>query len=172
MAAMIAFTLPMRATASTRLVQTQASHPLAFVSNEVSHDISVVDLTLSKTIATIPVAGRARGIRLSADNRTLYVAASTRSASRLVGQCDLAVIDVASRKVVHNYRDIGSDPEQFAVTPDGHFIYASNEDGGTATAIDTRTGKHVATLIVGIEPEGVATSPDRPVGCGDGGDEQ
>lgn len=64
-----------------------------------------------------------------------------------------------ARKVIARHH-IGSDPEQFAVTPDGTRLYASNEDGGTATAIDLRTGKQIATLVVSIEPEGVAISPD------------
>ena len=49
---------------------------------------------------------------------------------------------------------------QFALTPDGHWLYASNDNAGLATATDLRTDEVAATLVVGIEPEGVAVSPD------------
>lgn len=55
---------------------------------------------------------------------------------------------------------VGTDPEQFGVTPDGARLYASNEDAGTASATDLRAGRVLATLVVGIEPEGVAISLD------------
>ena len=41
--------------------------------------------------------------------------------------------------------------------PNGN-IYVSNEDEATATVIDPASGKHLAVLTVGIEPEGVAVS--------------
>src|SRR4029079_265736 len=101
----------------------------------------------------------ARGIQVSPDRKHVYVAVSD-DKPQTVGTADaIAVIDIASRKVIATYR-VGSDPEQFAVTPDGTRLYASNEDGGTATALDLRTGKQLATFVVGIEPEGVAVSPD------------
>jgi YVTN family beta-propeller protein len=69
------------------------------------------------------------------------------------------VIDVATRKVIARHA-AGTDPEQFAVTPDGTRLYSSNEDAGTASGTNLGSGKVVATLVVGIEPEGVAVSPD------------
>jgi YVTN family beta-propeller protein len=132
---------------------------LLFVSNELSHDVSVVNIATNTVIATIPVGGRARGIHLSPDGKRLYVAVSD-DKPQLEGSADAIVaVDVASKKVIATYR-IGSDPEQFAITPDGVRIYASNEDGGTATVIDLQKRKQIATLVVGIEPEGVAVSPD------------
>src|SRR5688572_23999997 len=47
-----------------------------FVTNETSGDITVIDVAGAKTIATIPVGKRPRGIRLSPDGTTLYVALS------------------------------------------------------------------------------------------------
>src|SRR5687768_7752841 len=47
-----------------------------FVTNETSGDITVIDVAAAKTIATIPVGKRPRGIRLSPDGTTLYVALS------------------------------------------------------------------------------------------------
>src|SRR6478735_233901 len=135
------------------------SSRLAFVSNEMSHDVSVVDLSTSAVVATIPIVGRPRGIQTSPDGRTVYVTSSDAQPGRESNVDGIVAIDVATRKVRTMFH-VGTDPEQFGVTPDGERLYASNEDGGTATAVDTRTGKFVATLVVGIEPEGVAISPD------------
>src|SRR5215216_2102790 len=64
-----------------------------------------------------------------------------------------------TRKIVRKL-PAGSDPEQFAITPNGRWLYASNEDAGTASVIDAQSHAVVSTLVVGIEPEGVAVSPD------------
>jgi PQQ-dependent catabolism-associated beta-propeller protein len=132
---------------------------LIFVSNEGSHDISVVDPAQGKEIQRIRLNGRARGIQMSADGKLLYVALSDDVAFR-EGEGDvIAVIDVAELKIIRS-TGAGSDPEQFALSPDGEWLFASNEDAGTATATDLRTGEKLATVVVGIEPEGVAVSPD------------
>src|ERR1043166_4488298 len=99
------------------------------------------------------------GIQGPPGGKRVYVATSDSVVQREGTADGIAVIDVAARRMIARFR-AGSDPEQFAVTPDGSRIYASNEDGGTATAIDARSGKRLASLVVGIEPEGVAVSPD------------
>ena len=43
--------------------------------------------------------------------------------------------------------------------PDGSALYVSNEDAGNARR-STAHGRVTKTYIVGIEPEGVAASPD------------
>src|ERR1041384_819006 len=46
------------------------------VSNEGSRDVTLLDAATGRTVATIPLGARARGIHVSADNRTIYVALS------------------------------------------------------------------------------------------------
>src|SRR3954466_15627245 len=48
----------------------------AYVSNERSGDISVIDLSSNTVVATIPVGKRPRGVQLSPDKTRLYVALS------------------------------------------------------------------------------------------------
>src|SRR3972149_6196597 len=52
------------------------------------------------------------------------------------------------------------DPGAFDLSPDGRFIYVSNEEAHIASLIDIASRKVVATVKVGVEPEGVAVSPD------------
>ena len=132
---------------------------LLFVSNEGSRSLSIVDPVKRRVIATIPLDGRARGVQVSPDGRRAYVALSDDQPNAESGLDAIVEVDVARRVVVRR-NSSGTDPEQFAVSPDGRWLYASNEDAGTASISDLRSGRVVATLVVGIEPEGVAVSPD------------
>ena len=129
------------------------------VSNERSHDVTVLHGRTLRVEATIPVGGRARGIRVAPDGRTVLVALSGDVPQRAHPVDGIAVVDLASRRVIRKYK-AGSDPEQFAITPDGRRIFAANEDAGTASSIDPATGAVRATMVVGTEPEGVSASPD------------
>src|SRR5436305_284690 len=71
-----------------------------YVSNEASHDVSVIDPMTNSVVATIPVGARARGIQSSPDGKRIYVATSDSSLSTTGKGDGIAVIDVASRKMV------------------------------------------------------------------------
>lgn len=121
-----------------------------FVTNEGSDDLTVIDGRTLEVEATIPIGKRPRDLEFSPDHSELYVAVSEEDA--------IAVVDPASLKVLRKFQ-AGSDPEAFAVHPNGN-IYLSNEDAGLASAFDPKTGAKVAEVQVGLEPEGVAISPD------------
>ena len=53
-----------------------ASGELVYVTNEDSGDLSVIDSASNEVVATIPIGKRPRGVRVSADGRTIYVAVS------------------------------------------------------------------------------------------------
>ncbi len=121
-----------------------------FVTNEAGDSVTVIDSRTGKVEKTIAVGDRPRGIGLSPDRSRVYVALGNENA--------IAVVDTLSLEVVRKI-PAGSDPEAFAVHGDGT-IYLSNEDTGSATALDPDSGKILAGIEVGIEPEGVGISPD------------
>jgi len=129
------------------------------VSNERSHDLTVLDGTTFQTVATIPVPGRARGVRISPDGRHALVALSDDRPQTPGPNDAIAEVDLATHRVTRRL-PAGTDPEQFAITPDGKRIVVANEDAGNASIIDPASGKVVASLVVGTEPEGVTVSPD------------
>ncbi|MEL7415193.1 MAG: hypothetical protein AAGJ92_04785, partial [Pseudomonadota bacterium] len=47
--------------------------------------------------------------------------------------------------------------------PDDRLLYIANEDDAITTVVDTETRRVVAQIDVGIEPEGMAVSPDGKV---------
>ena len=121
-----------------------------FVTNERSNSISVINGDSLEVEASIDIGERPRGIGLSPDRSELYVAVSEENL--------IAVVDPASLKILRKFKS-GSDPETFAVHPNGN-IYISNEDDAKATVFNPSTGEQVAEIPVGLEPEGVAISPD------------
>jgi PQQ-dependent catabolism-associated beta-propeller protein len=121
-----------------------------FVTNERGNTLSVINGETLEVEATIDIGERPRGVGLSPDGTELYVAVSEEN--------KIVVVDPNSLKILRDF-EAGSDPEAFAVHPNGN-IYISNEDDAKATVFDPKTGKQIAEIRVGLEPEGVAISPD------------
>src|ERR1041384_2125671 len=137
-----------------------------YVTNEKGGDVSVVDGRTREVSATIPVGKRPRGIRVSPDGKTLFVAVSGTPISAppqldakgnpifKKGKDDdddddkkadksadgIAVIDIAQKKLLKKIQ-VGSDPEQLALSADGTKLYISNEDVGTASVVNIASGK-------------------------------
>ena len=122
----------------------------AFVTNENDGTLTVLDTRSGKVETTVSVGKRPRGIGFAPDRSQVYVALGEEDA--------IAVVDTRTLQVVKKL-PAGSDPETFAVHPNGH-IYLSNEDANKASVLDPVAGKVVAEIPVGIEPEGVSISPD------------
>lgn len=140
-----------------------------YVSAEHAGVVAVLDGT-GKVVQRIAVGTRPRGLRLSPDGRTLYVAVSGSpiggpgvDESKLPPadhRADgIAVVDVASGKVTRTLR-AGTDPETFTLSPDGRTLYVSNEDEGAVSAVSADGRRPIVTTKVGDEPEGAAVTPD------------
>src|ERR1051325_9592309 len=103
--------------------------PKLFVTNEVGGDMTVIDVGTARAVATIPLGKRPRGVRVSPDGATVYVALS---GSPIGGPgVDESKLPPADKKAdgigVVSVKDLkleriirgGSDPEQIAVSADG-----------------------------------------------------
>src|SRR4030095_10625814 len=141
-----------------------------FVTNEVSGDISVIDVAAREGLTTLPVGKQPRGIRVSPDGETLYVALSgSPIAGPGVDESKLpppdkrgdgiGVVSVAEHRRPRIVK-AGSDPEQTAVSQDGSRLFVANEDVGEASVVAEDDGHVLASLKVGGEPEGVEMRPD------------
>ena len=148
---------------------------LAYVTNEDSQNLSVIDTRTDSVVATIPVGTRPRGVKVNPDGRTVYVALSGSPKcppSMPDEECEklksdktkdgIAEVDVVARRV-RRVLPGGSDPEQFDITNDGKRLYISNEDAGSASVVDVAKGTIDTTVKVGAEPEGVRISPDGKI---------
>jgi len=154
-------------------VSPAASSPARlYVSNEGSGDISVIDPESGKLLKTFPVGKRPRGLRIGGDGRLLYVAVSGSEVSppgRTVAppppdhSADAVVeVEAATGRILRRL-EVGHDPENLALTPDGRWLVVSNEEDGEASILELSTGKRTGVLPTGAEPEGVACRPDGKV---------
>jgi YVTN family beta-propeller protein len=150
----------------------QASAPTdyrVYVTNERSGDLTVIDGTSFEAISTMALGKRPRGIQPGPHGKKLYIALS---GSPIAGpgvdedalppadkSADgIGVFDIAQGKVTRVITGV-SDPEKLAVGRDGK-IYISSEDTGKLIIVDADSGRQLASLPVGEEPEGVDLSPD------------
>jgi YVTN family beta-propeller protein len=144
-----------------------------FVTNEGSGTLSVIDPATSSVVETVPLGKRPRGVKLSPDGKSLYVALSgspnappgvdRRSlpppdrAADGIGEVDTQTLRL--KRIIR----AGDDPEQLDVSPSGTRLYVANEETAQLTVVDVPSGRVVATVNVGDEPEGVAIRPDGRV---------
>jgi YVTN family beta-propeller protein len=148
------------------------SGELAYVTNEDSQELTVIDTRTDSVVAVIPVGTRPRGVRLAPDGKTVFVALSgspkcpptmpDEECEKLTtdkSKDGVAVVDVATRRVTRVLPG-GSDPETFDISHDGSTLFVSNEDAHTASIVDVPSGEIRSTVAVGKEPEGVRLQPD------------
>jgi YVTN family beta-propeller protein len=144
--------------------------PRLFVTNEMSGDLSVIDVATLTEMARIPLGKRPRGVRASPDGSRLYVALSGSPIAppgvdeRTLPKADRAadgigVVDVRSLRLLRVIAS-GTDPEQVAVSADGRWLFVANEDASRTSVVDAEAGRVVHTIAVGGEPEGVDLAPD------------
>jgi len=144
-----------------------------YVTNEASGDLSVIDASNNEVIATVKLGKRPRGIHITPDKKNIYVALSgSPMAPPGVDEDTLpppdktadgiGIVDV-DRNAFLRLMPVGSDPEEFAISPDGSKLYVANEDVGLASVFEVSSGQILKSLSVGDEPEGVGISPDGKV---------
>ena len=144
-----------------------------YVSNETAGTVAIIDPATGNVLAAIQVGKRPRGLRVSRDGTQLYVAlsgspiappgvdeSSLPAADRSAD--GIAVIDIATRKTVRTLAS-GQDPEAFDFSPDGKWLYVSNEETAEISVVDVAAGTVTQRVKVGDEPEGVTVSPGGKV---------
>jgi len=147
-----------------------AAEPLVYVSLEEGGEVVAVDPASATIVARIPVGKRPRGVKISPNGKTLYVALS--GSPRAAPGADesklppadraadgVGVVDLKTHKLARTLHS-GQDPESFDVSRDGKTLYVSNEETAEMTVLDLASGKVKHRVDVGHEPEGVTLSPD------------
>jgi YVTN family beta-propeller protein len=129
-----------------------------YVTNEISNDVSVVDLDQSRVLATIAVGVGPTAMAITPDQDRIYVA-NIRSGT-------LSVVSTASNSVeatvvVPSWYGTAA-PFGLVITPDGQQLFVSNLTDGTIRVFSTRTHSLVATLTEAYDfaMRYIALSPD------------
>ena len=151
---------------------------VAYVTNEGSEELTIIDTRTDSAIATIPVGTRPRGVRVSRDGKTVFVAlsGSPRCPPTMPdAECEklksdkskdgIAVVDAASRTVTRVLPG-GSDPETFDISQDGATLFVSNEDAGHGVHRGHRQREDPVDGEGGPGARGGAGAPRRELGLG------
>lgn len=143
------------------------AEPFAYITNQGSHDVSVIDLASRTVVATVPVGRSPAG-----------VVASSRAGLVFVSNPDsktISVIDMREQRVVQTL-PAGDGPVGIDAAAHGAQVYAADwyrnrllvfgpSQGATATSSTPPAGPNryplIASIAVGQAPAGVAAS-DRP----------
>ena len=125
--------------------------PFAYVGNDGSGTVSVIDTSTNAVTATVTVGTQPIGVAITPNGAYAYVA---NNASNTV-----SVIDTSTNAVTATVT-VGTSPPGVAITPNGSYAYVTNESSGTVSVIDTSTNAVTATVTVGTDPWGVAITPN------------
>ena len=133
----------------------KAAHPMLLVANQGDHDLSLIDPTAGKQVATVPVDGvTGHEVAASPDGTTAYVPIYGDSGVGRPGTdgTKISVIDLASRKVVHTI-DFGHGVRPHCVIYDRNsgMLYVTTELDKTVSIIDPKTLKIVGSVPTGQE---------------------
>ena len=124
----------------------------AYVPENGSQDVAVVNLSTNKVIAHIPVPGFPAEIALTPNHAYAYVTSQ--------GTSTVTVIKTSNNSVVTTF-GVGSEPFGVAVTPDGTKAYVVNEFGFSVAVISTATNSILNFIPVGSYPTDVAITADN-----------
>ena len=131
---------------------------LAFVAAERSAVVNILDAIRHRVLGTInipsqsgkPLPARPMGTALAPDGRTVFV-------SNGRGET-VAMVSVASRKVVRMVGDVGPRPWGIGVSPDGEKLYTANGPSEDVSVIDVKSGKVEKQIKTGGKPWGLVVA--------------
>jgi YVTN family beta-propeller protein len=146
--------IPAGAVLLLALIVPSAGARNAYVANEGSESVSVID-TATNTVSPTPIkVGRFPfAIAIAPDGKTAYVANN--------GAESVSVINTATNTASPTTIKVGTEPLAIAITPDGKTAYVANNGSESVSVIDTATNTVSPTPIkVGGFPFAIAIAPD------------
>jgi YVTN family beta-propeller protein len=144
------------------------------VTAEAAGKVLFVNPDTGQPAGEIAVGGRPRGLALSRDGRSLFVAVAAPvsgvSGATASGPAwgdagsgpGLAVLDVRARKLDRKL-PAGPSPASVALSPDGAVAFVTNDGSNEVVRIDLASGAVTAKGSVGAWPKGVAVRPDGKI---------
>jgi YVTN family beta-propeller protein len=145
--------VPVLAALFLAIVVPSATAQYAYVTNETSNSVSVINTQNNRVVGPpISVGGGPFSIAITPDGRSAYVAS--------LGLGYVSVVDTQLGQVTGSSIPVGQYPDAIAINPDGTRAYVASMTG-TVSVINTKTRSLVGSPIpVGEQPEGIAVTPD------------
>jgi len=123
----------------------------AYVANEGSETVSVIEISTNTVTATVAVGTDPTAVAITPDGSYAYVANQ--------GSGTVSVIEISTNTVTATVT-VENNPYGVAITPDGSYAYVANDGSGTVSVIEISTNTVTATVTVGTDPTAVAITPD------------
>jgi YVTN family beta-propeller protein len=131
--------------------------PYAYITNQGSHDVSVVDLASDRVVATVPVGRSPAGVAVSSRTGRVFVSNADSQS--------ISVIDMQAQQVVATWPG-GSGPVGIASAADGAHLYVADWYANRLRVYETLAvptdSATAATITVGRAPAGVAVLGSGP----------
>lgn len=125
---------------------------LAYVTNEGSNTVTVIDRSMDRVIDVIEVGIRPKGIVISPDASRAFIVNS--------GSNNLTILDVKNNQVLHTANlEIGANPSELAIHPDGRTLYVANTALNSVSVIDATSFQTIELIPVGQRPIDLAVDP-------------
>lgn len=124
---------------------------IGFIPSESAGELNIIDSVNAKVLKTItlPLGSRPMRVRLSADEKRLYVS-NGRAGT-------ISVIDSHSYALLDTIR-VGARPWGIGISPDGKFLFAANGPSNDVSVVDLKTDKEVSRIKAGSSPWGIAVT--------------
>jgi YVTN family beta-propeller protein len=126
------------------------AEPFAYIANNGSNNVSVIDIATNVVTATIAVGNFPVGVSANPTGSRVYV---TNQGGNSVSVLDTTTNTVAATVAVGNF------PVSLAVNPAGTRVYVANSSANSVSVLGTSNNTVIATVPVGTSPEGVAVNP-------------
>ena len=133
--------------------QLEINNILAYVTNEISNCVTVIDRQEDAVVGSIAVGKAPRGIIENSDGTKIYVANS--------GSNSISVIDTSVNRVINTIKNFGYAPEELALSWDGNTLYGTNPYSNNVSVIDVFSDMVIDQINVGTNPTGIVTDKAR-----------
>jgi YVTN family beta-propeller protein len=130
-----------------------SAQAVAYVSNQNSNNVSVINTVTNTVTATVTVGNNPQGLAASPDGSLVYVTNANDNTVSVIGTATNTVIATVP---------VGNTPEAVAVSPNGGFAYVANYGDNTVSVISTTTNAIVTTVTLpasDIHPYGIVFAP-------------
>lgn len=115
--------------------------------------IWVIDGKTHALLDSINVEGTLTGIALDASAQKLY--------GTLMSENQVAVVDLAQKKVVQQWAAGGERPTNIVLDPAGHRLLIANQQSGSLSVLDAQDGKLLKSVSTGKGALSVAFNPRK-----------